>query len=186
MLEKARGRIEDPFQLEGMNGLGLAGAELHGVIGYNILAKFRMEIDFTRDKMTWTELAWEPKAPLGLGGRGGQGGLEIFGSIMKMVGQFLGRKATIEVVPRGFLGLHAEEDDGVAVVKSVLPNGPADAGGLKQGDRIIKFKGRSVYGLDGLQRFARNVTAGEKIVVVVRRGEDKKEMELTITVGEGL
>src|SRR5438067_12871518 len=30
VLTKARGRIEDPFQLEGMNGRGLAGAELHG------------------------------------------------------------------------------------------------------------------------------------------------------------
>jgi hypothetical protein len=186
VLEKAKGRVETPFQLEGMNGLGLAGAELHGIIGYNILAKYRMEIDFTRDKMTWTELAWEPKAPLGLGGRGGQGGLEIFGSIMKMVGKFLGRKAAPDLVPRGLLGLDATDDDGVAVVKSVLPNGPADGGGLKVGDRIIKFKGRSVYGLDGLQRFAHNVTAGEKIVVLVQRGSDKKELEITIKVGEGL
>jgi len=63
VLKAARGRIEDPFQLEGMNGLGLAGAELHGVIGYNILARFRMEIDFTRDKMVWTPLKFEPAAP---------------------------------------------------------------------------------------------------------------------------
>src|SRR5438552_8555966 len=27
IFKKCRGRIEDPFQLEGMNGLGLAGAE---------------------------------------------------------------------------------------------------------------------------------------------------------------
>src|SRR5262249_33418716 len=120
VLEKAKGRVEDPFQLEGMNGMGLAGAELHGIIGYNILAKYRMEIDFTRDKMTWTELAYDPKAPLGLGGKGGQGGLEIFGSIMKMLGTFLGRKANPDVTTRGFLGLEAIDDDGVAVVKSVL------------------------------------------------------------------
>src|SRR5262249_46376693 len=30
VLEKFRGRVEDPFQLEGMNGLGLAGVTLHG------------------------------------------------------------------------------------------------------------------------------------------------------------
>ena len=34
--------------------MGFAGAELHGIIGYNVLARYRMEIDFTRDKMTWT------------------------------------------------------------------------------------------------------------------------------------
>ena len=186
VVEKAKGRIDDPFQLEGMNGLGLAGVELHGIIGYNILAKYRMEIDFTRDKMTWTELGWEPTAPMGLGGRGGQGGLEVFGTLMKLVGGFLGRKAEPVVVVRGFLGLKAEDDDGVAVVKSVLVNGPADEGGLKPGDRIVKFKGRSVYGLDGLQRFARNVTAGESVVMTVQRGGDKKEVEITIKAGEGL
>src|SRR5215813_7309941 len=34
VLEKARGRVETRFQLEGMNGLGLGGAEVHGLIGY--------------------------------------------------------------------------------------------------------------------------------------------------------
>ena len=56
VLTKAKGRIEKPFQLDGMNGLGLAGVELHGMIGYNILAHYRMKIDFTKDKMVWTPL----------------------------------------------------------------------------------------------------------------------------------
>src|SRR5438445_253728 len=30
VLTNLRGRVEDPFQLEGMNALGLAGVELHG------------------------------------------------------------------------------------------------------------------------------------------------------------
>src|SRR5205085_1662449 len=51
VLTKARARIETPFQLEGMNGMGLAGAEVHGLIGYNVLAQYRMTIDVTRDKM---------------------------------------------------------------------------------------------------------------------------------------
>src|SRR5216683_3278701 len=54
VLNQARGRVEDPFQLEGMNGLGLAGTELHGIIGYSVLARFRLEFDFTKDKMAWT------------------------------------------------------------------------------------------------------------------------------------
>jgi hypothetical protein len=186
VLEKARGRIEDPFQLEGMNGLGLAGAELHGVIGYNILAQFRMEIDFTRDKMTWTPLDWTPKAPMGIGGKGGQGGLEIMGTIMAALGKFLGRKATPDYVYRGFLGFGVTEDDGVVVVRNVLAKGPAGEGGLKAGDRLVKIKGRSVYGLDGLQELTRNVVPGDKLTVKVQRGPDKKEVDLTITAGEGL
>src|SRR5438067_4022096 len=54
VLTQFKARIEDPFQLEGMNGLGLAGAELHGIIGYTILARYRLEFDFTQTKMVWT------------------------------------------------------------------------------------------------------------------------------------
>src|SRR5262245_8239422 len=70
VLEKIQGRVEDPFQLKGMNAMNLAGAELHGMIGYTLLAKFKMEIDFTSDKMKWTPLDFEPPAPMGLPGAG--------------------------------------------------------------------------------------------------------------------
>jgi hypothetical protein len=187
VLTKAQGRIETPFQLEGMNGLGLAGAELHGIIGYNILSQYRMEIDFTKDKMVWTKLDWMPKAPKGLGGKGaGQGGLEIFGSIMKLMGSFLGRKADPDVTTRAFLGLELGEDGEDAVVKSVLPGGPAAEAGLKAGDHFVKFKGRSVYGLDGLLRFTNKAVVGEPIKVIVKRGKTGEEIELTIKPGEGL
>src|SRR5262245_4143672 len=53
VLTQFRGRVEDPFQLKGMNGLGLAGATLHGIIGYTVLARYRIELDFTKDKMGW-------------------------------------------------------------------------------------------------------------------------------------
>src|SRR5262249_16447759 len=35
VMPKTRARIETPFQLKGMNGLGLAGIELHGLMGYS-------------------------------------------------------------------------------------------------------------------------------------------------------
>ena len=57
---KARGLAHDMFQLKGMNALGFAGVELHGVIGYNILAKFKIEYDFTADKLIWTPLDYVP------------------------------------------------------------------------------------------------------------------------------
>src|SRR5438477_4746884 len=88
-LKKVRGRVENPFQLEGMNSLGLAGTELHGVIGYSVLARFRLELDFTKDKMGWTPLHFEPPAPRGLDGKA-MTGMEVIGSIMKMLGAILG------------------------------------------------------------------------------------------------
>ncbi len=185
VLTKVKGRVETPFQLEGMNGMGLAGAELHGMIGYHILARYRMEIDYTRDKMTWTELDYEPKAPLGLGMKsGGAGGLEFVGSIMKMLGALMGKKPETEVVPRGFLGLEmkgGEDDD--AVVASVLPDRPAGKAGVKAGDLVTAVGGRTVAGNDGLRHLVKNIRAGATVKLrVTRNGETR---EISFKAGEG-
>lgn len=182
---KAKGRIEDPFQLEGMNGLGLAGAELHGMIGYNVLARYRIEIDFTKDKMTWMELDFDPPAPKGLdGGKAGLPELDAFGALAKGLGGLLGRKGKPEVVARGFLGLELAESDGKVTVKKVLEKGPADKAGLKAGDRIAQFDGKKVENGDGLLKLAAELTAGKDVKLTVVRGD--KEREITVKAGEGL
>jgi hypothetical protein len=184
VLPKIKARVETPFQLEGMNGLGLAGAELHGIIGYNVLARYRMEIDFTRDKMTWTALDFEPKGPQGVGGRGGgAGGLEVMGSIMKMLGSFLGRKATPDVTPRGFLGIELKDGDDGPLVAAVLKDGPAGKAGLQAGDRISHFSGRTVVDADDVRRFAGKLPAGASVKLTVVRGG--KSQDIAFTAGEG-
>jgi hypothetical protein len=185
VLDNVKGRVEDPFQLEGMNGLGLAGAELHGIIGYNVLARFRMEIDFTSDKMVWTPLAFAPPAPLGMGGKSGSaGGLEIVGSIMKMLGAFMGTKATPDVAPRGLMGFDVADGDDYPVVKAVLDQGPAGKAGLKSGDILTKFAGRGVSDRDDVLRLSKKVLAGSDVKLTVKR--DGATKELTLTAGEGL
>jgi serine protease DegQ len=185
VLKRIKGRVEDPFQLEGMNGLGLAGAELHGIIGYGVLARFRMEIDFTRDKMTWTPLDFSPVAPAGMGGKGGgAGGLEVVGSMMKMLGSFIGTKATPDVAPRGFLGLDVADSDDNPVVRTVLEKGPAALAGVKVGDVITHLAGRGVGDREDVVRVAKKLTAGTEVKLTVKRGDATKE--LTLKTGEGL
>jgi hypothetical protein len=184
LVDKARARIEDLFQLEGMNGMGLAGAELHGVIGYNVLARYRMEIDFTRDKMTWTALDWQPKGPMGIGGKGAGGGLEMIGQIMKVLGGLAGKKATPDTAPRGYLGVELADKEEVITVRAVLKGGPADRAGVKDGDRLVKFDGRTVLNVDDVQRLAKKMTSGQDVKVTVERGGEKKD--LTVKLGEGL
>lgn len=187
VIEKAKGRVETPFQLKGMNGMGLAGAELHGMIGYNLIAKYRMEFDFSRNKMAWTELAFDPPAPEYLDGRakgGASGGLDMLGGIMQMLGGILGAKATPDVTPRGFLGLEPEEDNKGVLVKSLLDGGAAAAAGLKAGDRVLEFDGRTVRDLKDLAKFLARRKGGERVDVLIRR--DGKEMEMVLIVGEGL
>jgi hypothetical protein len=182
---KAKGRIEDPFQLDGMNGLGLAGAELHGMLGYNLLARYRIEIDLTRDKMTWTELAFDPPAPKGLGGgKGGLPELNAIGSIMKGLGGFLGKRAKPEVVARGFLGLELAESDGQVTVAKVVPKGPADRAGVRAADRVTQFDGHKVADSAGLLKLAAELTAGKDAKLTVVR--DGKERDITVKAGEGL
>jgi hypothetical protein len=183
VLEKQKGRIEDPFQLEGMNGMGLAGVELHGMIGYTVLAKYRIEFDFTRNKLAWTPLDFDPGSPKSLEGRGGSPGLNAMGAIMKLLGGLLGRKPAAEVQPRAFLGAEFADDAKGVTVKAVLRDGPAAAGGLQAGDRITEFRGRTVRESDDVSRFLGHLRPGDTATVTVVRGGETKE--LTVKVGEG-
>jgi hypothetical protein len=183
VIEKAKGRIEDPFQLEGMNGLGLAGVELHGMIGYTILARYKIEYDFTKTKMAWTPLDFDPPAPEALGGKAGSGELNAMGAIMKVLGSLLGKQPEPEVRPRPFLGAEFAQDTKGVVVKSVLDKGPAAAGGLKPGDRVTELYGRTVRETDDVGRYLGKLRPGDSTVVTVVR--DGQEREITVKLGEG-
>jgi hypothetical protein len=188
VLKKAEGRVEKPFQLDGMNGLGLAGVELHGMIGYNLLARYRMKIDFTKDKMVWTPLDYRPTDPKRITGGGASGGLEVMGTLMKFLGVLTGSKAEPDYTLRGFLGVDLEDQKGAdtPVVKSVLPDGPAAKAGLKAGDHITHFKGRSVENVEDVQRFAQKLAADALVKLTVRREGEKEPIEITFKTGEGL
>jgi hypothetical protein len=182
-VDKARGRVEDLFQLEGMNGMGLAGVELHGVIGYNVLAKYRIQYDFTADKLGFEPLpGFEPPPIKPIGGKG-QGGIEMLGPMMKMMAGLLGIKPNFATMPRGFVGIEFDDQDGV-VVRKVLPGSPADKAGLKAGDRIESVKNRSIDDAKDLTRALAKAGVGTKLTVTVKRG-DKTE-DLTLELGRGL
>jgi serine protease DegQ len=189
VLTKAEGRVEKPFQLDGMNGLGLAGVELHGMIGYNILSHYRLVIDFTKDKMVWTPLNYKPTEPKRVNGGGGaSGGLEVMGTLMKFLGALTGAKPEPDYTFRGFYGVDLEDKAGMEypLVKSVLADGPAAKAGLKAGDQVTRFKGRSVQNVEDVQRFARKLTADESVKLTVQRGNEKEPIEISFKTGEGL
>jgi hypothetical protein len=184
VLTKIKGRIETPPQIEGMNGLGLAGVELHGMIGYDILARYRLEIDFTRDKMVWTPLDYKPKASMSLGGGRATGGLDLLGSLMKSLSSLLGTQASPPFQLRGFLGLELKDGDDNPVVQSVLAEGPAGKAGVKVGDRVTHVQGRSVLDISDMQRYVSRRKPGEQIRLTVQRGKDTKD--IAVKLGEGL
>jgi serine protease DegQ len=184
VLRNAKGRIETPFQVEGMNGLGLAGAPLHGMIGYNVLARFRLGFDFTKDKMTWTELNFRPGVPLGLRVQGGAGGLDALGTIMKFLGGLIGKKAEPEWAFRGFLGVELADSERGVEVTAVLAGSPAARAGLRIGDRIRSFQGKEVRTCADVTRLASAITPGRSAKFRAIRGDETKEF--SVKLGEGL
>jgi len=184
VLSKGKGRIEDPFQLEGMNSMGLAGAELHGVIGYNILARYRLEFDFTQDKMKWTPLDFVPKSPEGMGGRSGGPEMDAMVGLLKLMAAFIGKKPMPIVTPRGFLGIELTDSEKSVGIKSVLTDGPAAKAGLQAGDEVTQVNGKEIKNARDLRKQAAELKPGQSIKVTVRR--DAESREFTVKSGEGL
>ena len=122
--------------------MGLAGVELHGLLGYTVLAKYKLEFDFTRDKLKWEMLNnFDPPPPQALNIKGGAGGLDMMAGLMKFVSFMAGLKPAPPPVQRGFLGIEMmNKEDGV-YISAILPQSPAEKGGLRVGDRLATVNG---------------------------------------------
>jgi len=181
VIARAQGKIEDPFQLEGMNRMGLAGVELHGVLGYNLLARYRIELDFTKDRMTWTPLPFEPGLPEGLTGKA-PGGVDAMAGMAKVMSLLVGKKGVPETKPRGVLGVEWADKDGVTIT-AVHKDSPAAVAGLLPGDRLTHVEDKEVKTRADLQRQAAALTAGTRVRLTVQRGQETRN--LVVPLGKG-
>jgi membrane-associated protease RseP (regulator of RpoE activity) len=182
-VEKVRGRVEDLIQFEGMNKLGLAGVEVHGVIGYEVLAHYRIEYDLTSDKLVFERLAFDPPPLVPLGGKGNTD-IQAMGPMVKMIAGLLGITPNYTTVPRGFTGIEYAEKDGKVSIKSVLPDSPAAKAGLKVGDVITSVKADPVKSGKDLHAALAKAGVGTKWRFYVTRGD--KEEEIVVELGKGL
>jgi hypothetical protein len=194
VLHDVKARVEDPFQLVGMNALGLPGASIDGILGFTILARFKLEIDLTKDRMTWTRLDFDPKdPPVPRRAKGEKPpaqvqALNAFGPLAKFAAAIIGKQPEETLQPRGFLGMELVEagPPGTVKVDRVLPGSPASAAGVKPGDRLIRVGKSLVKSLKSTRLAAIEIKAGESVELVVGRGEDNNETSLTLTAGEGI
>jgi hypothetical protein len=181
VLPKVRVRLEDPHQLTGMNQMGLLDARLDGILGYDVLARFRMEIDLTQSSMKWTKLDFEPPAPLSLAQIAGKKPLKNtqnlanMEKLSKMASTMFARKPQ-EPVTRGFVGIEVESTGGNIHVKRVLPASPAFRAGLAPGDRITHIKlpdldARAVKTEADLTQASAGIAPGDTIrLTIIRDG----------------
>ena len=141
---KVKTRVQDLVQLDGMNSMGLAGVELHGVIGYNVLAQFRIEYDFTADKLAFEHLpGFTPPAPEKIDAKGGDD-IQAMGPMIKMLAALTGVKPNFATAPRGFVGVEFDDAGGTVVVKKVYAGSPAEKAGIKVGDVIEGVKATNI------------------------------------------
>lgn len=188
-LDRIKARVEDPFQLIGMNALGLPGASIDGILGFTVLARFRLELDPTRDRMTWTRLDYEPKDPP-VPDRGQNEGppaemqaMNMLGPVAKFAAALVGKQPEEQLHPRGFLGLELAEGQGEVRVVRVLADSPASRAGVQPGDRLVRLLGREVDGLKSAREAVAALKPDDRVPLVVRRGASSRE--LTVIAGEG-
>jgi hypothetical protein len=174
--------IDTPFQLEGMNAIGAAGIELHGILGYTLLSHYKMEIDLTKDKMTWTKLDFMPPAPEPSGIKGGS--LDMLGKFMKFLAMMSGIKGSPPPELRGFVGVELTDKAKGVEVRAILPKSPAAGVDIQPGDRVLEVQGKAVKTSAEVLEVLAKVRAGQEVVFRVERATATKEVKLT--AGEGL
>jgi hypothetical protein len=195
-----KARVEDPFQLVGMNALGLPGASIDGILGFTILARFRLEIDLTKDRMIWTRLDHDPRdppVPTHNPGKeqtapAGVQAMSALGPLAKGLAFLMGKQPEEERRPRGFLGLEWSErvtsGQKQVWVEGVLEGLPAAHGGVHAGDQIVQIKGQVIKRLKDARTALAEVHPGDLIAIVIRRGSgaNARELKLNLTAVEGL
>jgi hypothetical protein len=185
-LKGMKARVEDLFQLEGMNALGLPGARIDGVLGFTVLARYRIEMDPTSDRMTWTRLDFEPKEPFVPPGRRDNAAppevkaLNAFGPIARLAAGIVGKQPEEQLHPRGLLGI---ELDGARIAR-VLPGTAAARADVRAGDVLVKLNGRVVGTSKAAHEAAASIKVGDRVALRVLRGDET--IDLTLAAGEGL
>jgi serine protease Do len=76
--------------------------------------------------------------------------------------------------------VRGDPDSTEARIAQVEPNQPADRAGIKVGDVIVRFDGQEVKTFSDLVGMVAEREPGEKVKIVVRRGEELIELELVI------
>ena len=67
-----------------------------------------------------------------------------------------------------------------AFVNEVTKKSPADSAGILEGDVIVEFNGRQIYDAEDVVRVVRKAEVGIKAKVIVMRGGEKKELNVTL------
>jgi hypothetical protein len=184
-LDKIKVRIEEPFQLVGINKMNAAGMKYHGVMGYSALAQFQIEYDFTSPHLKWTRLDWKPPQPAAMGSlsAGASAKMKAMIGFSSFATALMPKKADAVLVQRGLFGIELNDKEGKIVITKVLPNTPAALAELKVDDVIICANGKSLKTSADLQKVLSGVGVEQEVSFDISR--DGSEKKIKLTTGRG-
>jgi len=116
-------------------------------------------------------------------------GFAIPSNLAKPIIDQLKEHGTVE---RGWLGVQIQQvtpelaqalglgDPRGALVSRVMPDGPAAAAGLRQGDVILSFDGKPVKEMRDLPRIVAGTPAGKSVEIEIWRDRDSRTLETEI------
>jgi hypothetical protein len=159
-----------------IDAMSQAFGPVYGIVGFPFFARYKSSIDYQAKTMTLTPNGFEP----------GDANEALVGVVMAaMEGKDKGPKV---VSPAGQWGFSVEkatgDKDAGVVVKGVLADGPAAAGGLKAGDRLLTLDDRWTDTVVDAYLAASLVKPGTETKLKVKR--DGKDVELTVKPVAGL
>jgi hypothetical protein len=184
-LTQFKARVEDPFQLTGMNKINAPGMKYHGVLGYTMLARYVIEYDFTRNHLKWTKLDWTPPSPFGLGNlsKGASQEMKAMVGLSLFATSLMPRKADATYLYRGLVGIEVAQKEKRVIITKVLPQSPAEAAGLQVDDRIVEFRDKTIGSLADLEKLGQTLPAEQEVELVIERAGSEKTIRLTTARG---
>jgi hypothetical protein len=149
---------------------------IEGIVGFPFFAQYKTTVDYQKKEITLVPNGYVPA--------------DVTQALMERVMAGGGGKkpAPAVIAPAAVWGFVVGKDDadeaaGVTV-KEVLDGGPAAAGGLKAGDRLLTLDGRWTDSVGDTFLAASLVRPGRAVAVVVIR--DGKEVRLTVRPAAGV
>lgn len=83
--------------------------------------------------------------------------------------------------PSGALGVQLDQKEDIARIERVMPESAAARAGMEAGDVVLKINSQEIKGRQNLVETVRAFMPGERLELVVKRGD--KEMSINVTLG---
>lgn len=180
-LQNVKARVEEPFQLIGMNKINAPGMRYHGILGYSVLSQFQIEYDFTRHHLVWTRIDWTPPPPMALGSlsEGATRNMKAMVGLSLFATNLMPKKADPKLVGRGQFGCELKEEAEHVVITRVLEKSAAATAGLNVNDKIVSLNNKEVTSLKDLQKIISSIEPEKEIEFTVLRGQDNVTGKIT-------